>query len=206
MGNVIVATSLPFDDIGYAITDMDVASDGTVYVAGFNRVVAIDRTGRAAIIIAEGLNYEPVFVEVTPDDTVYINENTRGLQRYEPVSGRLTSVRIDNFWPFSDILAPSTGELIFYETEAYYKANLTTGSVVPLFTMPGNSYAFAANASDSVFFSTPSHPPVLNSHIVSLRADGNINSLTELTYPVFGLLMSIATIDFAWRLPKDFAG
>lgn len=181
-GNFIIASNLPFDDTGSAITDMDVANDGTVYVAGFNRVVAIDRTGRVAVV-AEGLNYEPVFVEVAPDDTVYINENTRGLQRYEPVSGRLTSVRIDNFGPFSDILAPSAGELIFYETEAYYKANLTTGSVVPLFTIPGNSYAFAANASDSVFFSTPSHPPVLNSHIVNLRADGNISDLIEFTYP-----------------------
>ena len=181
-GNFIIASNLPFDDTGSAITDMDVANDGTVYVAGFNRVVAIDRTGRVSII-AEGLNYEPVWIEVAPDDTVYINDITRGLQRYEPASGRLMPIPIDRFITFGDIAAPSTSELIFYEMEAYYKINFKTGSVVPLFAVPGNSYAFAVNASDTAFFATPSHSPFLNSHIVSLQANGNVSDRVELTYP-----------------------
>ena len=179
----VVATNLPFDHGNAIIHDVDVASDGTVYVAGSKRVVAIDQTGRTRII-ADGLNNEPVWVEVAPDNTVYINECTYGLQRYNPSNNTLTQIQHNDLHPFGDILAPTVDELIFYEIQRLLvKFNFVTHELLPLFSIVGNSFAFAVNGSNTAFIGTPNHPPFLDSYIVSLQADGTRKDLMDLTYP-----------------------
>lgn len=184
-GNIsTITTNLPFDD--HSIFDMDVASDGTIYIAGCNRVVSVDKNSNINTI-ADDLINEPVWVEIAPDGILYINELAYGLQQYNPANGQLTQLQITNFNPFNDILCPSVNEIIFYDLEIFYKYNFTTSTAISLFAVYGNSWAFAVNANNTVFFSTPGNPSVLNSHIISLQSDGTIQDLNYLTY---GTIMS----------------
>jgi streptogramin lyase len=176
------ATGLPLD----FITDIDIATDGTVYVAGASRVISIDINGKVTVI-ADGLNYEPVWVEVAPNGIVYINDVSQGLQRYDPGSGELVPFNVDGFSPFNDIHFPTVDEIVFYETNGiFFKFNLTTKLAIPLFVDVGNSTAFAASADDAVFFATPSKQTVLNSHIIRLESSGTRRDLNSLTYGAIG--------------------
>jgi hypothetical protein len=172
---------LPFPDPGFpAITDIAVGADGTVYVAGFNRVVAVDPAGAIATI-ADGLNYEPVWVEVSPDGLVYINELAKGLQRFNPQTKELQQVKAR--YGFGDMVALTADNFIFYDFQGiFYKLNTKTNAVVPLYVNAGNNFVFAVATDDSVFFATPPLAPVLKQHMVKLRSDGARIDLSNLEY------------------------
>ncbi|MCK4306197.1 MAG: hypothetical protein KAY24_18295, partial [Candidatus Eisenbacteria sp.] len=177
-----LAANLPFPNPGFSpLTDMDVAEDGTVYVAGFTRVVAVRRNGTIDVV-ADGLNYEPVWVEIAPDGRVYINELTFNLQRYEPKTAWLSQVQVSS--GFGDFLATSSNEFIFYDFRGIlYYLNLKTDARRPLFVKTsGNSLAFAASADDAVYCTTPPLEPMLKSHIIRLRSDGMREDLHQLSY------------------------
>ena len=170
-----LATDLPFP----VVSDIDIGTDGTVYVAGNTRVVAVDPSGEVSIIV-DGLNFEPVWVEVAPDGNLYINELTQGLQRFDPADGQVTSVKVR--YGFADFVAETSSEFIFHFKGVLYRLNIATNAVTPLLTNEGNSFAFAAAAGGVVFFATPPLHPVLDSHIVQVQEDGTSRHLTELSY------------------------
>lgn len=176
----IILQSLGFENLGYAITDIDVAPDGTIYIGGFRKVVAVDAESNLTII-ADDLHNEPVWVEVTPDGYIYINELSRGLQRYNPANKTLRQVRIDNFSPFGDIIAPSAQEIIFYDFEVLYEYNFQTGSSDPLLKNYGNSFAFAAGIGKA-YFATPCNPPVLNSVMMGLDWNCNMEEYSQVSF------------------------
>jgi len=177
----ILAEGLPFPDPGFpAITDIAVGFDGTVYVAGFERVVAVDSTGTIETI-ADGLNYEPVWVEISPDGLLYINELARGLQQFNPKTKELRQVKVR--YGFGDMVALTADNFIFYDFQGiFYKLNLKTNAVVPLYVNAGNNSAFAAEANDSVFFATPPLEPVLKQHMVKVQGNGTRIDLSNLEY------------------------
>ena len=146
---VKLVDNLPYD-VDWAIFDLEVDRNGIIYVAGFNRVVRITPEGSVEII-AGNLNYEPVWVEVAIDGSVYINDAASGLQRYNDTNGQLEDFRPYGFSPFGGILSPANNEIIFHETQAFYKYNLTTDIATSLLVVPGNSHAFAANANNIGF-------------------------------------------------------
>ena len=160
---------------------MDVDQNGITYIAGFNRVVSVTLDGSIEIIV-DNLNYEPVWVEVAIDGSIYINDVTSGLQKYNPKDKMIKEFKPNGFSPFGDILSINYNEFIFHETAVYFKYNLKTFSVTPLIVIPGNSHAFAANANNVAFFTTPGKPPFLDAHIISLTADGVIENLFNLKY------------------------
>lgn len=181
-------SSLPFDYD--TLTDLEIASNGIIYVAGFNRVISID-TDYNVQVIAEGLQYEPVWVSVDSENNVFVNETSQGLQQYDPVSGNLAAYRIKGFGPFGDIIADKPDELIFYEQEIIYNYNLVTHQVGTLFSILGNSHAFTVDSHGTVFLSTPGHRDVVRPHIVSLTGDGNITHYDNLNYNViFSIYMN----------------
>ena len=178
---VKIVDNLPYD-IEWGINDMDIDPNGIIYIAGYSRVVAVRPDGTVEII-ADNLQYEPVWVEVGLDGYVYINEYSYGLQRYNPADGKLESFKPEGLFPFGDIVFLSDNEVMYYEfVRAYYKYNLTTNIATPLLVIPGNSNAFAVDNSNTAFFSTPSKPPFLDSHIMSLTRDGDKKDIYDLTY------------------------
>ena len=178
-GVTVFATGLPFDRAS-AISDLDIAEDGTVYVAGYARVVALDRAGNSRTI-AEGLHYEPVWVDVAPHGAVYINESSFGLQRYDPESGRLVRA-IPGYFPFGDIVALSENEILYFEKDILFKHNVTTGAVAALYSKMGRSYAFAVNSRNTAHLGTPGKVSLLNAHIVTIQADGTTTHRPEIAY------------------------
>ncbi len=177
----IFAKSLPFPDPGFpAITDIVVGLDGTVYVAGFERVVAVDPAG-AVRTIADGLNYEPVWVEVGPDGMVYINDLSHGLQRFDPNTKQTSQLKIP--YGFGDMLALTADKFFFYSHHgSFYTLNLQTGAITPVYVNAGNSFAFAAGADEKVFFATPPIEGVLKQHVVQLNSAGERIDLPNLEY------------------------
>lgn len=173
--------SLPFSNPNSVqITDIAIGIDGTIYVAGFEKVFAIDSSG-AVQTIAEGLNNEPVWLEVTPDGMLYINELSRGLQRFDPKTKELSQLKVRN--GFGDMLALSADELFFHDPqETFYTLNLRTGALKPLYANAGNSFAFAVGIDGSVFFATPSLEPVLKQHMVKINSNGERVDLRNLEY------------------------
>jgi len=173
--------SLPFSNPNSAqITDIAIGIDGTIYVAGFEKVFAIDSSG-AVQTIAEGLNNEPVWLEVAPDGMLYINELSRGLQRFDPKTKELSQLKVRN--GFGDMLALSADELFFHDPqETFYTLNLRTGALKPLYANAGNSFAFAVGIDGSVFFATPSLEPVLKQHMVKINSNGERVDLRNLEY------------------------
>ena len=173
---------LPFDDVNYCMTDMDVSSNNTVYIAGCRRVIAIDTSGGVSIIIDE-LGYEPVWIELAPNGSLYINDNfSRIIKNYDPATGELTSIDVGYFLPFGDMLAPTDDKIIFYEFEVLYEYDLINKTALPIFMAIGNSLAFTVNKDETVFLSTPGRPPVFNPYIVSLQSDGSIIHHTNLAF------------------------
>ena len=173
--------SLPFSNPNSVqITDIAIGIDGTIYVAGFEKVFAIDSSG-AVQTIAEGLNNEPVWLEVAPDGMLYINELSRGLQRFDPKTKELSQLKVRN--GFGDMLALSADELFFHDPqETFYTLNLRTGALKPLYANAGNSFAFAVGIDGSVFFATPSLEPVLKQHMVKINSNGERVDLRNLEY------------------------
>jgi streptogramin lyase len=176
-----IVDSLPFPNPdSVQITDIAIGLDGTVYVAGFEKVFAIDSNGNIQTI-AEGLNYEPVWVEVAPDGMLYINELSSGLQRFDPKTKEISQLKVR--YGFGDMLALTADELFFYDSRgAFYALNLQTNTIKPLYARAGNSPAFAADADGNAFFATPLLESVLKQHMVKINSNGERVDLRNLEY------------------------
>ncbi|KPJ57044.1 hypothetical protein AMJ49_02710 [Parcubacteria bacterium DG_74_2] len=176
-----IVDSLPFPNPdSVQITDIAIGVDGTVYVAGFEKVFAVDSNGNVQTI-AEGLNFEPVWVEVAPDGMLYINELSRGLQRFDPKTKQL--IQLEVLGGFGDMLALTSDEFFFYDHRGtFYTLNLITNVLKPLYANAGNSLAFAADADGNAFFATPPLNPVLKQHMVKINSNGERVDLSNLEY------------------------
>ena len=177
-GYEALATYLPYAN-HWAITDLAIASDGTAYVAGYDKVIAVLPDGSIKTI-ATGLNDEPVFLDIAPDGRVYINELAKGFQRYTPATGTLEP--IDCRYGFSDFVAVSNDRFTFYDSSgAYYELSLSTGERTALARADtGNSGAFAATLG-GVFFATVGVPP-WGAHMVEAKLDGTYREISGQTY------------------------
>lgn len=177
-----IATSLPFEG-DYYITDIDVADDGNIYVAGYNRFVMVSPDG-AIKIITDDLHSEPTWCEIDPDGYVYIKDIPSGVRRLAPKTGRLTSLQIQTNTGVSDFLTISADEFLFVAmgSDIIYSYNLLTKTPTPIIVNTVNSYAFATSIDGAVFLATPNLPPILNSHIIRLEADGTKQDLAELAF------------------------
>ena len=175
-----LADSLPFSDLdSVQITDIAVGLDGTVYIAGFEKIFAVSPDG-AFELIADGLANEPVWLEIASDGMLYINELSRGLQRFDPKVKQFT--QINTRYGFYGMLSLNASELFVHDPRGFLLTlNLLTDGIEPLYVNAGNDFAFAAG-DDKVFFATPSLDPVLKQHIVELNSAGNRNDLNELSY------------------------
>src|SRR3989344_4068206 len=176
-----IVESLPFSNLdSVQITDIAVGLDGIVYVAGFEKVFAVDPNG-AVRLVTDDLVNEPVWVEVGPDGAVYINELSHGLQRFDPKTKQLSQLNIT--YQFYGMLALTADELFVHDTRGIlFTLNPETNAVRPLYVNAGNDFAFAAGADNKVFFATPSLEPVLKQHIVELSSAGERTDLNNLEY------------------------
>jgi len=175
-----LADPLPFSDLdSVQITDIAVGLDGVVYVAGFEKVFAVDPNGVVRLIADELVN-ELIWVEVAPDGMVYINEGSRGLQRLDPQIKQLSQLKTS--YGFAGMLALTANELFVYDRGILFTLNLETNAVKPLYVNVGNDFAFAVGADDAVFFATPSLHPVLKQHMIKLTAAGERTDLNNLEY------------------------
>ncbi len=170
---------LPYDELWH-ITDLDVGLDGTVYVAGFTKVLAVSPAG-AMTIVDDGLVYEPVWIDVATDGKLYINEMAKGLQRYDPVEETLTSLDAGN--PFGDVSVRTEEDAAFYGGDAVlYRFNLLTDELSPIARADTlNSAAFAATGTDNLYCATAGMGP-WGSHIVKLNKDGTYEEYPDLTF------------------------
>ena len=174
--------SLPFSNLeSVQISDIAVGLDGIVYVTGSEKVFAVDPNG-AVRLIADELVNELVWVEVAPDGMVYINEGSRGLQRFDPQIKQLSQLKTS--YGFAGMLALTTNELFVYDRGILFTLNLETDAVEPLYVNVGNDFAFAVGANDTVFFTTPALHPVLKQHMIKLTAAGERTDLNNLEYAV----------------------
>lgn len=175
-----LADSLPFSDLdSVQITDIAVGLDGTVYAAGFEKVFAVDLAGGVRLI-ADGLVNEPVWVEVAPDGMVYINELSRGLQRFDPQTKQLS--KLNTSYQFAAMLALTANEFFVYDQGIIFTLDLRANAANPLYANAGNDFAFAAGANDTVFLATPSLHSVLKQHMIKLNGDGGRADLRNLEY------------------------
>lgn len=179
----VITAKLPFGDVDFRISDLDVTADGTVYVSGFNRCVAVSQSGDITVI-ADDLHAEPTWCEVAPDGNVYVKDGNKGIRIYNPSQGKLTPIEINTDDGVSDLLALSTKELLFMGTgtEIIHRYNLTTETSTPVLVNSVNSRAFAVTDNGTAFFATANMPPTLQSHIIRLQADGTKEDITELSF------------------------
>ncbi len=183
-----IATDLPFSQF-YQITDMDVATDGTIYVIGYKIFISVS-TDSNINIITDDVHYEPAWCEVAPDGNVYFKDIPSGVRRYNPATGTITPVPIDFDTGVSDFLALSVNEFLFFYwgSDAIYKYNLETREATPVIINAVNNFAFAAGNDGALFMATPglyshrSSRSALKSHIIRLEADGSKQELTELAF------------------------
>jgi hypothetical protein len=173
-----VISNLPYAN--NEITDMDVAEDGTIYVAGYGKVVAI--SGGAFSIIVPDLNIEPVFIEVAPNGMLYIDDVSDGLQQYNPSTGQLSKYK--GLPTFGDIMFPSDEEMIFYyPAGAFYHYDFRTKEIEPFFLKYGNSHAFAVSKEGIPFFASPNIPGVNDANIASVEDAGEVLVHESMSYP-----------------------
>ena len=177
-----IATSLPFVEGWIQITDIDVASDGKIYIAGPNRFIMVNPDG-AITTVTDDLHNEPTWCEIAPDGHVYIKDIPSGVRRFDPKTGTLTPLQIKTNTGVSDFLALSDNEFLFVAMGAdlIYSYDLAANRATPITVNTVNSFAFAVS-NDVVFLATPNLPPILKSHIIRLEADGTKRDLTELTF------------------------
>jgi len=192
---ITIATDLPWE-VGHHINDMDVASDGTIYIAGWNRFIAISPDGTITTI-TDDLHSEPTNCEIDPKGNVYIKDLFSGVRRFNPETGTLTPLETDAIRG-KDILALSADEFVFVHlgVDLFCSYDLKTDTLRPIFVNPINSFAFAADTNDSVFFASPSLDPVLESHVVHLQADGTRQDLNQLSFSH----IQAANVDYNDRL------
>jgi hypothetical protein len=178
----LITTDLPFEqEITPTISDMDVAQDGTIYVSGFNYLVAVDSKG-SINILTDDLNYEPTWCEVSPDGKLYIKDIASGVRQINPITGELIPIKIDISTGVSDLLALSADDFLFFNgTDIIFKYNLATHETTSIFINAVNSSAFATD-DDGVFLATPALKPLLKSHIIRIGSDGTKQGLAQLTF------------------------
>ncbi|MDD5038981.1 MAG: hypothetical protein PHN78_06660 [Dehalococcoidales bacterium] len=178
---VIVATNLPWE-AGYQLSDIDVASDGTIYVAGWHRFIAVSPDGTISVI-TDDLHSEPTWCEIDTEGNVYIKDLFSGVRRFNPDKGVLEPFQ-PNLIRGKDLVAISPNEFIFVdgETDLFCSYNVEDNKYTPLFVNAVNSNAFAVREEDTVFLATPWLEPVLKSHIIHLQADGTKQDLNELSF------------------------
>ena len=173
----IIARNLPFEFA--RISDLDIADDGTIYVAGFTQVIAISEG--EYFVVAPNLNYEPVWVEIAPGGMVYINDMANGLHRYNPNTKQL--IKLNNIPAFGDIVAPSDNEIIFYNWRgSFYKHDFSTGKNEPFFIHYGNSHAFAVDENGSAYFMSANMHDVHNTNLMSVSTVGELNVFENFSY------------------------
>ncbi len=177
-----LADSLPFSNLNTVqITDIAVGLDGIVYVAGFEKVFAVD-SDKTVRLITDDLVNEPVWLEIAPDGILYINELSHGLQRFNPTTRELSQLNVG--YGFYGMLALTTDELFVHDPRGFlFILNVDTGTIKPLYTNAGNDFAFAAG-DNKVFFATPSLEPALKQHIIELNPAGEKTDLNNLEYRV----------------------
>ena len=183
-----IATDLPFSQFSQ-ITDIDVATDGTIYVIGYKNFISVSTDGNISIIV-DDLHDEPTWCEVTPDGNVYFKDIPSGVRCYNPATGTITPVPIDFNTGVSDFLALSINEFLFFYwgSTTIYKYNLETREATPVIINAVRSSTFAAGNDGAVFMATPglysprSSRSALKSHIIRLEADGSKQELTELAF------------------------
>jgi len=175
-----LADSLPFSDLRFAqITDIAVGLDDVVYVAGFEKVFAVD-SDKTVRLIADDLVNEPVWLEIAPDGILYINELSHGLQRFNPKTKQLSQIKTS--FGFYGMLALTSSEIFVHDPRGFlFILNVDTGAIKPLYTNAGNDFAFAAG-DNKVFFATPLLEPVLKQHIIELNPTGEKTDLNNLEY------------------------
>ena len=174
----IIAEGLPFSS-EELISDLDVDQNGIFYVAGFKKVIKIEKN-MAIEIIAENLSNESTYVAVSPDGIVYINDVVKGLFRYNSEDDLLESISFIGFGPENDILLPANDKIIFHESATYYAYDMQSGSAKLLFMTVIGASAFAANKHNILYYGTPGKPDVFDSYIVSLSIKGHKLALPDL--------------------------
>lgn len=188
-----IATNLPFEG---NITDMDIADDGNIYIAGCKLLIAVRPDGNVTMI-ADDLHDEPTWCEIDPDGHLYVKDIFSGVRRFNPETGTLTPLKINCFTGVSDFLALSSDKFLFFkDSDLILNYDLKTNTSAPIFVNAVNSGAFATSRDDAVYFTTPSLPPVLKSHIIHLQVDGTREEPTGLTFTY----ISAADVDKENRL------
>jgi len=162
------------------ITDIEIGLDGTAYVAGFNHVVAVDSAGAARTIV-DGLHFEPVFLDLADDGTLYINELAKGFQAYSPATGALRSV--EYAYGFQDFVVHNVHDTVFYDSVGgYYRLDLETMEQTPIARADGlNAQAFAADDDGGLYTATGRLAP-WGCHVVRLAPDGSIEEFPDAVY------------------------
>lgn len=206
---ITIATDLPWE-VGHHISDIDVSTDGTIYIAGWHRFIAVSPDG-VITTITDDLHSEPTWCEIDPEGNVYIKDLFSGVRRFDPKTGILTSLPAYAIRG-KDILAISANEFIFVEgeTDLFCSYNLKNNEYTPLFVNAVNSDAFAADAEDGVFLATPTLESALKPHVIRLQADGTKQDFTELSFTDIVAAnvdrenrLCLATSDGFYRVEKD---
>ncbi|MFC1902496.1 hypothetical protein ACFLX4_00290 [Chloroflexota bacterium] len=183
---IIIATNLPYE-IGSHISDMDIGTDGTVYVTGWRRFIAIDGNG-TVITLKDDLQDEPNWCEVTPDNNVYITNVPFDILSFNPTTHTFRPIEIGTSPGHNDILYLSDNRLLlFFATDLLCSCDLVTNDLTPVIVNTVNSRAFAASGNAAVFLASPNlvtttQDTILKSHVIRLCADSTIDTLNELTF------------------------
>ena len=189
----ILTGPLPYDQ-PWHITDIEVAEDGTVYIGGFEHVVAVDPDGEIRTVVDE-LHYEPVFIDLGPDGTLYVNELAKGFQAYSPATGDLFAYH--GVQGFQDFVFFDERNVVFFDsTGSFYHHDLVTGEQKPIARADTlNSGGFAADADGGLYATTGAIAP-WGAHIVRLAKDGSFEEYPEDLY----WHIHSADVDFSGRL------
>jgi len=172
-----ITNELPFEES--AISDIDIAEDGTIYVAGYGQVIAFSEGSYS--VVASNLNYEPVWVEIAPNGVVYINDMANGLHEYHPATNRL--LKLSNIPAFGDIVALSNQEIVFYNPRgSFYRYSFDTKEIEPFFLGYGNSNAFAVSENSTAYFASANIPEVHKSILMGAKINGDITPYEEISY------------------------
>jgi hypothetical protein len=173
---VEVIRDLPYGK--YQISDMDLSDDGTIYVSGFGKVITI--SDGAYSILLPNLDDEPVFIEISPNGLLYIDDLS-GLQIYDPSTKQ--STRLDDIPALNDVVALSNDEIIFYHWKgSYYKYDFRSEEIQPFFLNYGNSDAFAVSENRIAYFAAANIPEVHNATLISVNESGETREHESISF------------------------
>ena len=165
----LVASNLGFT----AISDIAAGRGGELYVAGSTKVVQVSSGGTT--VIADGLLPDPVWVSARPDGKIYVNEPSKHIQLFDPVTRTISPVTMPLGFgaAFGDLLVPSDDEIVFSSQSAFFRHNLVSGTVTTLLTIDGNNKPFAVAGDGFLYIGTIFKPGVLNSRLARIGAGGS---------------------------------